>query len=455
MVAHRLERYLATCKEVEVSPDPAVIATLKTNSEYLKVSSSKGHTAEGRWLALVTLMVSPVEGEARTPSSLLHFKPIRQPSVEPQTKAPKEMHPITHLDISPYGVAGENGGSLLKTLLTHNSTITHLDVCASNVDARTAEAIAEALQENTTLINLHLEDNTLGQDGAENLARGLLTAKETTALLELNVNHTASTFHGVTDILNAVREVNAHRAEIAGEGNEPALLEVDTDRNFTKEEIANSVSHGIGVILALFGGSFLLPKAYARSEKDGLACTVFILSMLTCYISSSLYHGMFTLKRVQKILKILDHSAIYLLIAGTYTPMVLINFEGVPYGNYLLLLQWVVAFVGIVTKSFDASREEIQAFELTLFALMGWSALFFLPQLLQEEEYFRNLAVLGGCMYTFGIFFFIRGDIWPMYHAVWHLFVMAGGLCHFLAIYHTVQTLPIPGAQVVPYCSGQ
>eukprot|EP01061_Rhynchopus_euleeides_P011352 TRINITY_DN20915_c0_g1_i1.p2 TRINITY_DN20915_c0_g1~~TRINITY_DN20915_c0_g1_i1.p2 ORF type:complete len:469 (+),score=196.32 TRINITY_DN20915_c0_g1_i1:51-1409(+) len=439
MVNHRLELYMTICKDVQVAPDPAVIATLRTNSEHLEVSRSKGSVAEGRWLALVSMLVSRPETETHQ-GHLRHFPRARSPSVGP-TGHVKEMHPIRYLDVTGYGVAGYNGGNLLETLLTVNNSIEELNLCTSRIDTRSAEALGRALHHNTTLRSLQLEDNPLNYEGAAALAKALISAKDVTQLQVLDLNNTNSTFTGVQEIINAVKEVNAARD---ARGTAESLIAY-ADRNFTREEIANSISHGFAVLLALFGASLLLPKAYRRSERDGLACTVFILSMLTCYISSTLYHSMFMLKRVQIVFRILDHSAIYLLIAGTYTPIVLINFDDVEYAHYLLVLQWVVSFIGIVTKGLDSEHAELKPYELILFAVMGWSALFLGPQLLTQEPYFRNAVFLGGIMYTCGIFFFVRGDVWPMYHAVWHLFTMAGGLCHFLAIYHTIRFAPIPG----------
>ena len=448
MVNHFLEFYEKRCSFLQVSPDPAVVGTLKTGSTSLEVMPCEGNVAEARWLALVELLLSRHEVSDYPPHLTNFSLRARSPSVQP-CGGTKEMAPIKFLDVSGYGVAGRNAASVLCTLLSVNDTLTELNLAHSLLDAKGAAALGKALQYNTTLKTLNLEGNAIGHEGATALAEGLTAARRETGLVHLDANHTSSTFHGVEDIVAAVKTVNATRVA-RGETGEASQLVADLERNFTTEEVANSVSHGFAVVMALVGACLLLPKAYARSENDFLACLVFVTSMLTCYVSSTLYHSLYSLKRAQVFFRILDHSAIYLLIAGTYTPMVLVNFAHVPDAQYLLILQWVTAFIGISLKGLSAKTKELQKVELLLFTVMGWSALWLAPDILASEPYFRDRVVLGGVMYTVGIFFFIRGDVWPMYHAVWHLFTMAGGMCHFLAIYHTIRTAPIVVDAVAP-----
>eukprot|EP01059_Diplonema_ambulator_P015384 TRINITY_DN264_c7_g1_i1.p1 TRINITY_DN264_c7_g1~~TRINITY_DN264_c7_g1_i1.p1 ORF type:complete len:390 (+),score=69.55 TRINITY_DN264_c7_g1_i1:270-1439(+) len=368
-----------------------------------------------------------------------YFRKRRQPSVSSAENGSygKDIH---HLDLTGYGCVGRNGGNLLTPLLRCCTELEYLNLAENDITVLGCQAIMEGLKDNKSLKTLILDGNPLGEEGATALATGLSEVKDI-KLEMLDITNTAASFHGVVKLEAVVREINVARAE---ENLTP--LTVLTERNFTTEELANSVSHGLATVAALLGGYLLLPKASARSEKDFLGCFVFMLSMLTCYVSSTLYHSMFMLKRTQLIFRVLDHSAIYLLIAGTYTPIVLINFWDIPECKTLLVLQWVAAFVGICIKAFGNDTGEADKVQLLLFLGMGWSAVTILPHILASEPYFRNCVILGGLFYTVGIFFFIRGDVWPMYHAVWHLFVIAGGVCHYLAIYSNF--LPDPSTAV-------
>eukprot|EP01064_Diplonema_japonicum_P023365 TRINITY_DN33796_c0_g1_i1.p1 TRINITY_DN33796_c0_g1~~TRINITY_DN33796_c0_g1_i1.p1 ORF type:complete len:459 (+),score=67.14 TRINITY_DN33796_c0_g1_i1:53-1378(+) len=420
MVNATLELYIKCCEDLKVAPDPAVIGTLRTGSSFLEVTLST-RDAEGRWLALVEMLLGGSEH-----LDTQHFRKRRASSVTGELPYASK---INHLDLRGYACVGRNGGNLLTPLLKCTNHLEYLNMAECVVDKRGCEAIIEGLKENSSLRTLILDGNPIHEDGAAVLAAGIEDLKESLPLEVLDITNTAASFHGVTRVETSVSEVNAIR-------DPPAVpLVVLTERNFSNEELANSISHGLATVAALFGCYMLLPKAQARSDIDFLGCFVFMLSMLTCYVSSTLYHSMYMLRRTQLIFRVLDHSAIYLLIAGTYTPMVLTNFADIPECQTLLILQWVAAFVGISLKAFGGNTKEAGKIQLLLFLGMGWAAVTIAPHILSQPVFFRNCVIIGGLFYTVGIFFFIRGDVWPMYHAVWHLFVIAGGVAHYLAIY--------------------
>ena len=436
MSAHtQVAAYNMICKDLEVPPDPTVIGTLKTNSSYLKVGKTQPHHAEGRYLALVELLLYQCEGSTHedegTRRVLENFRKRRARSAS-VTGSDIHMTPITHLDLSGYGTAaGANGGGLLRVLLSVDRHLTTLEIHNSDLNAHSAETMSEGLLKNRTLKTLILEGNPLGMEGAVALANNL---PDDTNLMTLDITNTQASFKGVQQLTARVTEINALRATQS-----KPLLKCLTERNFCLEELANSISHGIASVAAIFGASLLLPKASQKGEREFLACFVFIAAMLTCYVSSTLYHSMFMLKRTQKVFKILDHSAIYLLIAGTYTPVVLIQLYHIPECNMLLVFQWVIAFLGITMRALAPEESKfIDRLQLFLFVAMGWSALTVVPHMLALDSFFRNGIIYGGISYTVGIIFFIRGEVWPMYHAIWHLFTIVGGLCHFLVIYSSV-----------------
>lgn len=199
-----------------------------------------------------------------------------------------------------------------------------------------------------------------------------------------------------------------------------------------KEEVYNSLTHGLGLLASCFGLGLLLVKAESvMSDTAFYASMVFGISMILCYGSSTLYHS-FTNPRIKYAMNIIDHAAIYLLIAGTYTPFALFIVPGSA-GTYLLIAIWTLAFLGILYKLFF--MKYWPKFSLVFYLSMGWLVLFVIKPVI------NNLAtpglwlmVAGGVSYTVGVYFFVKDKI-PYNHAIWHLFVLGGTLCHFLCIW--------------------
>lgn len=195
------------------------------------------------------------------------------------------------------------------------------------------------------------------------------------------------------------------------------------------ELIANAVSHGVGVLLAIAALIILLIRAEGSAAVVGVV--VFTFSMFMLYTASTLYHAFpHSMKRVMAVFQRLDHSAIYLLIAGTYTPFVLLLTPGIS-GIVLLVILWIIAVTGIVFKSIWIRR--FQGVHLLMYLMMGWSALFIwrdvataiTPQALR-------LLLIGGLSYTLGVIFYVSRFRYA--HFVWHIFVLGGSFFHFLTI---------------------
>ncbi len=197
------------------------------------------------------------------------------------------------------------------------------------------------------------------------------------------------------------------------------------------EEIANAVTHGIGLALSVAGLVVLVVLACLRgSPWHVVASSVYGGTLVALYGASTLYHSV-QRPRVKRIFRILDHAAIYLLIAGTYTPFALVNLRGV-WGWTLLGLVWGLAVAGILFKIFGGVRFlKVSTF---LYLLMGWLALMAIKPLLARVPTGGIVwLVAGGLAYTFGIVFYAWKKV-PFHHAVWHLFVMVGSSCHYLAV---------------------
>lgn len=201
------------------------------------------------------------------------------------------------------------------------------------------------------------------------------------------------------------------------------------------EEFANCVTHGIGLGLSVAGFAALLVLAIVRGGAwQIVSCAIYGVSLICVYASSTLYHGLRSL-RVKHILKVFDHSAIFLLIAGTYTPFLLVNLRG-GWGWSLLGIVWGLAAAGIVLKVWFVDRHPILA--TGGYVLMGWLALIAVKPLFHAVPTIGLIWLLaGGLMYTVGVVFYAWKRI-PYNHVIWHLFVMAGSACHYFAVVYSV-----------------
>jgi hemolysin III len=196
------------------------------------------------------------------------------------------------------------------------------------------------------------------------------------------------------------------------------------------EEIANSISHGVGALAALTGAPFLILAAVRKGDpimEAGVA--IFAASMALLYLTSMIYHFL-PPGRAKRLFLIFDHIAIFLLIAGTYTPFALGVIPGL-LGRAFLALIWLVGLLGIITKLIPRLR--YSKLSLIFYLIMGWMAVLVIWPLYQNLPLYGFLwLVAGGLAYTGGVVFFLAK---PRYsHFVWHLFTMAGTTCHFFAI---------------------
>jgi hemolysin III len=197
------------------------------------------------------------------------------------------------------------------------------------------------------------------------------------------------------------------------------------------EEIANSVSHGVGAALAIAGLVLLtIRAAVAGGARNIVCCAIFGASAILLYLSSTLYHSL-SYTRAYRVMRSLDHSSIYLLIAGTYTPIVLIGLRGA-LGWTLFGIVWSCALVGVIVKSFAAGRWG--AVSTAMYLAMGWAAIFAVKSMyaLLAHPVFA-LLLAGGVCYSAGIPFFASKRKYM--HFIWHLWVLAGTGCHFAAIW--------------------
>ena len=219
-----------------------------------------------------------------------------------------------------------------------------------------------------------------------------------------------------------------HPVEAVSEATNPRAL--DRSQTFG-EEIANSISHGVALLLAIAAASILIVSAVRGGDAANvIGASVFAATMVILYATSMIYH-LLPLNRAKRLFQVLDHSAIYLLIAGTYTPFTLGVLRG-PWGWTLFGLVWAMALAGIVLKAVAGVRWPWLS--TGLYVAMGWVALIAIKPLWQLMPAWGLFwLVAGGLFYTLGVGFFATDHRLRYGHFVWHLFVAAGTMCHFFA----------------------
>lgn len=197
------------------------------------------------------------------------------------------------------------------------------------------------------------------------------------------------------------------------------------------EEIFNSVSHGVGALLSIIGATVAVTLATCFGDGVGIASAlVYGLSLVVLYTMSTLYHA-FPFENVKKLFRIFDHSSIFLLIAGSYTPICAIALRENPKGKLILTVVWVCAIAGVALNA--VSLEKFSKVSLILYVAMGWAVCFIFMDVVRAIP--QNafwLLLLGGIAYTGGIIFYKSKTKYM--HSVWHLFVLAGSIFHYLCI---------------------
>lgn len=201
-------------------------------------------------------------------------------------------------------------------------------------------------------------------------------------------------------------------------------------------ERLNSISHLVGAVFALIALGSLLTLAV--QSNDALVITGFVVfgvTLVLLYTMSTLYHS-FPQPRLKAIFKVLDHVSIYLLIAGTYTPFMLLSLRGDSNGLRILAVVWALAVVGILTELFLRGRA-VKIGQLVIYLAMGWACAFQMDAIraaLPEAGF--NWLLAGGIAYTAGVVFYVLDKLNALNHAhgIWHFFVMTGSIAHFIAI---------------------
>jgi len=313
--------------------------------------------------------------------------------------------------------------SLVRAKLRHNP-----------IGGYGAAALASAVAKSRTLLHVDLRGCSVGVMGAEAFA-SMVVEKGTSSVkhLDLSVNSMG---------MGGALRVKAALAVSDGK------VEVDMTNNIVLAEVLNSVTHGIGVLATLFMWGPLMGRADAGEWAHQWSSKVYLMSLLTLYTASTLYHSFYFAKEAKDLLHLFDRCAIYVLIAGTYTPVLSIALHNQPlHSTYLLGVLWAASCMGIAMTIFYTGKRKGKI-AVVLYLVMGWAALACLRDLLLVLPYEAIWWLfMGGVMYTAGVPFFVMDSdpTTSMYHVVWHAFVMAGSGCHFWSIYQYIVPMPLPG----------
>ncbi len=198
------------------------------------------------------------------------------------------------------------------------------------------------------------------------------------------------------------------------------------------EEIGNSVTHGVMCLLLLGFLPWTAVDTYIRGGWIlSIGTSIFIISLFLMFLASALYHAMAYETKHKYVLRILDHIFIYFAIAGSYTPIALYIIRGWQ-GMLILIIQWSMVLIGILYKSI--SQKSIPKLSVTIYLVMGWIALLFLPVIIRSSSLpFLGFIALGGVLYSIGAWFYTQKTR-PYFHFIWHLFINFAAISHFIAI---------------------
>lgn len=335
---------------------------------------------------------------------------------------------------------GNSNARVLNSILKSNTVIEELDLSDTGLDDDGLGEICDALKQNKTLTKLNLSRNYFGTLGAERLRRAL---EENVTLLNIDLSRNALGFQSI----NALQQ----QCCVGGVGNRSRPLMMSTMGNYVFEEILNSVTHGVGFLLSIVGAIMLMSEATDTYNTGGLgtdyhfwACALFSFSLSFLFMCSCLFHSFFMLPQASYVLQIFDHIGIYMLIAGSYTPFLMIGLHQHTSAMVLLSAVWIIAMGGAVFAACsDLNNPVTNNIELVLFLTLGCSVFLIWPILLTLPSGALTLLVIGGLAYVVGILFFILGEIRPIYHVVWHCFVMIGAALHWFDVYFFIVALRI------------
>eukprot|EP00520_Triparma_pacifica_P003923 CAMPEP_0118634992 /NCGR_PEP_ID=MMETSP0785-20121206/1841_1 /TAXON_ID=91992 /ORGANISM="Bolidomonas pacifica, Strain CCMP 1866" /LENGTH=494 /DNA_ID=CAMNT_0006526001 /DNA_START=189 /DNA_END=1673 /DNA_ORIENTATION=- len=402
-----LQHYLDVCRFYGTRPNPGVLSTFRFTLAYLR-PTPPFHDRD---------MISLAETINSYKNTSLSF--------------------IKRLDLSHCSRFGRlptlnvkgirsSGGVAVGKCLEGWKNLEELRIDWNKVGKVGSTEIARGLRSASNVSRVSMRGCYMGAVGAEAFGELVVGCNDNNKLEDIDLSVNAIGHIGITRLAKCLAE----RKERGG-----GSMVIDVEANMILQEVMNAVTHGVGIILCIIGAFTLMGKSRGYSALAQRCCFMYSCSLLCLYIASTLYHSFFALKNTKFVFSILDHSAIYILIAGSYTPFLGITFSDRPiFGVYMLGFLWLCCFGGVMTEAFAINWKHKGKFSLTMYLAMGWSAMSCLPQLSSRlPSNAITLLVLGGLGYTCGVPFFVRNN--NLDHSIWHCFVMAGSIFHWFSIY--------------------
>ncbi|CAE8710469.1 unnamed protein product, partial [Polarella glacialis] len=283
-------------------------------------------------------------------------------------------------------------------------------------------ALVDAVRRSKSLRSLEMRSCHFGDAGGELFAALLQEGQEVHGLEHLDLENNFISFHTCQCLQQASRGQK---------------LQLQLVGNQVLDEVLNAVSHGLGLLLAIVGSVFLGIAASEKPYHCKVAVALYCIALNVLYIASTLFHSFYALgPTVVWVFGVLDHCAIYLLIAGSYCPFLSVFFPGALSEQKLLVSLWVMAFSGMITTAFYRGPQK-KWIELSLYLGMGWSCAGCLGEMMARMgPEGSRLLVAGGLFYTGGVPFFVKGKrtLGVPDHTIWHIFVLAGSMSHYFCV---------------------
>jgi hemolysin III len=454
-------RYTDACRQYGVETDAGVLVALRYGRSKLRVSPLFGD-----------------KGMLPLADVLLELKPA-----------------LKVLDFSQATITSHGAIALSKILESSEIALEEIRLQHNKIGAHGARAVADSLAEHKTVKFVNLRGCWVGERGAFMLCRRLLNKVTAVEFIDLSLNSMG--IGGMGAINDAITQRKTKK--------DLSPITVDLHGNAVAEEVMNAVTHGLGFVLCIVGTVFMGLKTIERgaTEPGGLApvnhrwcVSIYCISLCVLYISSTLYHSFFALTTTREIFAIFDQAAIYILITGSYTPILGITFADKPmWSVWMLSFLWACCLGGIYIEAFmsdeqppngstghrcghhhsqhhysmkdsededeDEQEEDEQAndgqraisklvdvrtrwkanLSLGMYLGMGWASVLVMPDLAATlDANAVYLFIAGGLFYTGGVPFFVRDR--GMDHALWHMFVLGGSICHYFAIYYYIIPMP-------------
>lgn len=312
---------------------------------------------------------------------------------------------------------------LLEKILSQNDDLEYLDLSKCGIDQTSIQNLKRGLDQ-ARVKGLNLSHNCLNHEGGVHVVK-LLDRKH---FNELDVS-----FCGLTSSLIGTLKQKTRKTQ----------TNLICHGNCGSEELCNAMSHGFGLILSVLGTFLLFYRAWGGTEAHLWGVFLYGFSLITLYAVSCLFHAFYQMRRTRVVFEALDHCGIYLLIAGSYSPFCLF-YSDKPGTMEILLVEWGLALVGICLHIYGALTKQNQALiksiELGLYVCMGWYGILYYKTLFGTfSPTLFKLVLGGGLFYTIGIPFFLIGETLPVFHVLWHFFVLLGSLLHYLAVTLSLQ----------------